>query len=107
MKIITRQDLANIAAKRWNEQYARDWNRSPFKEIGYTLAALVDPTPEKVEEIIGNRSWTTLKCNECNREVETVIEVGEPMDYESQTAHLCTKCITEAYEAISNFLKEK
>ena len=63
MKIITRQHLANTAAKRWNDQYSGSYHAPDKYQKGLALNALVDPTPEKVEEIIGNRSWTRLKCS--------------------------------------------
>lgn len=85
-------------ASRWAAQYANyagDEAYSVHREIGRKLASL-DPetvSAEQVNAIIGNDGWTTLKCNECNASVKTVLEVGEPRDYESRTVRLCAWCV--------------
>lgn len=58
-------------------------------------------TVEEVNKIIGNNSWTRLTCNECGAHVTAVIEVGEPSDYESRTAHLCRPCLERALEFLA------
>ncbi|RLI71039.1 hypothetical protein DRO91_06105, partial [Candidatus Heimdallarchaeota archaeon] len=54
------------------------------------------PSPDKIDETIGNSSWTSVICNECNSGADFVIEVGEEADYDSATARLCKACIEKA-----------
>ena len=103
MKIITRKGLASTAAKRWKDQffhrlntglwYATSWGKSKEQIYNELVALGDDPAADAVDKAIGNDSWTSCKCDECNQEVEWVIRVGEEPDYESNTAHLCGTCI--------------
>lgn len=93
MNLITRRGRARTAAKRWLAQYPDDKVRHP------KLAALGDsPSPDDVDRIIGNGSWTEVpKCNECNRYgLPAVVELGDEPDYESQTAWVCLDCLRNA-----------
>lgn len=36
------------------------------------------------------------KCDECGREVDVVVQLGEPLDYESSTANVCIECLRAA-----------
>lgn len=113
MELKTRQTLANKAAKKWKEQYCDQegrwhpkWARldNPFQS---KYAALLElggtPKPEDVNTIIGNDSWTSLKCDECEAETDTVVIVGQPPDYESSTASICVGCINAAYHLTQEF----
>ena len=53
-------------------------------------------TPEMIEAIIGNGSWTRLTCDECKKDVDAILTVGDAPDYESNTASLCRKCVEKA-----------
>lgn len=64
-------------------------------------------TPEEVNTIIGNNSWTDLRCNECgSSKLPLTVEVGES----SRTASLCLPCLRKALsvaeeaEVCANFL---
>lgn len=98
MHKITKQGLALEAAKRWAAQYGVTegiYDGTSVDEQAEKLFELGDSaTPEKVAQIIGNISWTNLTCNECDSDnQDEVWQVGEPMDYESQTADLCKACV--------------
>lgn len=101
MKVYTRLGEAATAADRWRDQYPqRDreiYGGRIVGEIQDALRALgPSPTPEAVKAVIGN-DWCLLTCNECGRQVDSVIEVGEePADYESSTARLCGECLLKA-----------
>ena len=60
-----------------------------------------------VTAIIGNDSWTSLKCDECGKYVDAVVQVGEEPDYESYSAKLCKPCVykalTLAYDIITDW----
>jgi hypothetical protein len=55
-------------------------------------------TEADVAAAIGNDSWTSNRCDECGRDNEVVVTVGEPPDYESRTASLCPECLAKALQ---------
>lgn len=109
MRVVSRKGLAEIAAKRWkNQYYSRGaWGRGRIMSLGEPeaiyegLVALGDnPDPDDVDRIIGNKSWTYVCCNECNKSCESVIELGQEPDYESSTAHVCKACLKAAVKLL-------
>ena len=107
MNLITKRSLIRAVADRWCEQYFPFNNDAPLfsKRMGFSndltkrqihdaLVSLdkATATEDMVSNIIGNASWTNIKCDECGKDVDAVIVVGEPMDYESHTARLCREC---------------
>ena len=101
MHLITRQDLANRAAQRFEERYGvlGHWTlsngRMPSEILTQLKALGPTPDPDQVDAIIGNTSWTAVpRCDECGATDQPyVAQVGEKPDYESNTAHLCPGCI--------------
>jgi hypothetical protein len=53
-------------------------------------------TPEEIEKIVGNTSWTDISCDECGRNVEVAVTVGEEEDYDTRTARVCLDCLNKA-----------
>lgn len=101
MKLITRQSLADGALARWESQYSGLYAKWPEKKlIADALAGLPSPiNPDAVDEIIGNRSWTMPHdCDECRRNFDYIVEVGQKPDYESNTAYLCRECLGKAFD---------
>lgn len=102
MQLITRKGQAKITAARWKTNYLKngEWRYGPDKErIYHELVALGNnPNPEDVNRVIGNSSWTDVKCDECGKYVEEVVQLGEEPDYESCTANICKSCLTLAME---------
>lgn len=100
MKIITKQGLASGAAERWKGHYqSQIWfnESSDKREIHKALVALGEnPLPCDVDKVIGNNSWTYLSCDECSKEVEVVVQLGEEPNYESATAQICFPCLKKA-----------
>jgi hypothetical protein len=99
MRLITRQSLASQAADSWAEQY-KNWGFGEDKiNIAHQLRALGEnPSPEDVDNVIGNNSWTRTKCHECGAENIDVVEVGEELGYESHTANICRPCLKSALD---------
>jgi hypothetical protein len=97
MIILTRQEQADDAPRRWKEQYGCGrWGQDKV-EIRELLNALPKPVdPNEVDRIIGNTSWTYLACSECRKDAEEVVRVGHEPDYESCTAYLCKACAKKA-----------
>lgn len=112
MKLTTQRDLIRAIATRWRRQYepftyddkplfsVRNGYRQPIpkKAIAEKLDALdkETATPADVAEIIGNESWTRLTCDECGKDTDSVLTVGQEPDYESHTASLCRSCVEQA-----------
>jgi len=111
MKTITQRQLIQNVANKWRDQYEPFKSDSPIfseragiktyktkKQIADELDALdkETATAQDVAAIIGNESWTRLKCDECGNEPEIVVQVGQEPDYESHTASLCVPCLKAA-----------
>ena len=106
MKIITRKQRAKQAVRRWKQTYFRngEWlNCTGSSETIYNNLLMLGNNPEisRVNEIIGNDSWTTLMCNECGKQVSMIIQVGKSENYENNTAFICKKCLIKAYKTMS------
>lgn len=102
MKLITTKGEASKAANHWKRVYFRKgvWEYGTDKEdIYHKLAALGhSPTPEDVDDVIGNNSWTAVFCHECGKSVDEVVQVGQEPDYDSCTANICKPCLIFAME---------
>lgn len=101
MKIITHRLLIQNVARRWRETYFSngEWKYDSGKsDIYKKLATLLKDkaTAKEVNDIIGNESWTRITCNECRKDTDWVMRLGEEPDYESETACLCKSCIQKA-----------
>lgn len=97
MKLITRHDLAKQAANRWSKQYPPD--RWPDKQgiLKKIINLGKSPSPDDVDKVIGNGSWTRITCTECrNENADSVIHLGEEPDYESMTVYICFDCLDKA-----------
>lgn len=98
-RLITSEGLAAGAAASWEDQY-RDYpgpDREEKQAIGRRLRELgPSPSPAEVATVIGNDSWTEIRCDGCGESVGRAVEVGDERDYESATAVLCVACVREA-----------
>lgn len=103
MKYIYKTELAAKAAERWKKQYFDENNKTwrygeDKKEVYNRLIQLgPSPNPQDVNRAIGNDSWTDCKCNECDRDVNCVVQIGDELDCDSQTANVCVNCIKKAF----------
>lgn len=98
MKLMTTRSMIQGVAQAWRFQYERFKCGADKMEIADKLDALDKDTAtsEDVARIIGNDSWTKLRCDECARYVEAVVQVGEEPEIESHTACLCRECFDNA-----------
>jgi hypothetical protein len=99
MVLIEKKQLCKDIAIRWNEQYQYDYKRLPeMKRIYDGLLAMKGrKTPKKIAAIIGNDSWTRIRCHECKKDdVKVAVQLGEEPDYESSTATICVECLRDA-----------
>lgn len=103
MKIISRQNLANTAADRWESQYGgANWKPEHAQTLVQLRVLGKCPDPDEIDEIIGNRAWTSTGCDECGARNVTVVEIGKDMDYNSYTAHVCLACLKKAVELVES-----
>lgn len=97
-QLLTIRSQIRIVAQRWRHQYPHE-----KLDIAAALEALdvETATPDDVAAIIGNRSWTDLRCDECGQhERDAVVQLGETPDYESNTASVCAPCLLAALELL-------
>lgn len=105
MKLITKKSILKGLIKKFQKQYPTNmifFNGSCSDNVIKSLKAEKDLTEEKANEIIGNSSWTQNKCNECNKDVFVVVQLGEEPDYESSTVNICLNCLNKAVTLIKN-----
>lgn len=108
MRIVTQRDLIRGVAAKWRGQYqyaienpekdAR-WHTGETKASIWAALKALDletATADDVRRIIGNDSWTSLRCDECGTETEQVLMFGTS-GYESSTHSLCAKCVHAAF----------
>lgn len=89
-------------AERWSRQYGDDWRsvvgidgRESSKEIYELLCGLgSDPDMDKVDRIIGNKSWTRVTCASCGDAVDRAAEFGY------DTVKVCADCMRAALRAM-------
>ncbi len=100
MRAICKSDLVRGVVNSWKRQYCPDgeWIRGPDKQEIYVKLAEKgeDISEQDITSIIGNSSWTRTICDNCCKDVQAVIEIGEEPDYESSTAYVCEECLIEA-----------
>lgn len=73
------------------------------REMRYQDFLRVYKTPEAVERIFNNPKNYCNKqeeCDECGSLEDTVIQLGNEPDYDSQTAQICINCLEKALKLI-------
>lgn len=101
MEIVRDTELAASAAKRWKKQYFYDgeWCNSRtknYKEIYNNLRDFGShPTPGEVEKIIGNNSWTEVRCYVCDGILQKAIRFHKPEE-DSRVWSVCLECLEKA-----------
>lgn len=105
MKIITKESKIASVADRWKKQYSHGdkWDTylhsrgRTAREIWKQLKSLRPGSSEDdIQEIIGNRSWTSIECDECGMECDLVVRLGRDLDYAEHTAEICIPCLERA-----------
>jgi hypothetical protein len=103
MQVITRQTQANGVVERWAHQYPVSANYGNDKQkILRELKELGDvPSPDAVNTVIGNESWTKTECNQCGAVNALVVRVGQEPNHDSYTASLCKACLEKALALVN------
>jgi len=105
MKLITKEMLIKDVAESWKRSYLRngEWYETISGDTEIVYRKLLKATTEQeVVGAIGNKSWTSLYCNDCEKEVNAVVQLGEGPDYESHTAYICFDCLEKALKLKGN-----
>lgn len=108
MELITEQLKIKTVAERWRDQYldksSRKWKPCKNTTGEFIYQKLLElpesVTVEDVVKIIGNNSWTVIRCHECKQEVKAAIWLGEALGWESNSALICLECLQKAIELL-------
>ena len=99
MEIITKKELIASVAERWRYQYPKNACTEKMETIYQKLIRLpLGATENDVTNIIGNGSWTRNKCDECQKENEVIVRIGEEPDDDFSYAYICAACLQTALE---------
>jgi len=97
IKTMTANEAAASAASRWKAQYCKRgnaWRETCSGDTHEVYVKLIGlgptPTPEEVNEVIGNDTWTAVICDECGQCVEAALFFGQRQD-----VLVCGHCVRE------------
>lgn len=102
MKLILREVKKKKVAAEWRSSYRQSdgvWNsalsgQKPRLQVYEELIALgKDPDADRIDEIIGNPSWTHSICTNCETLADNVVVIDE--------VQLCEDCINLAKRMIA------
>lgn len=96
MHILTKQSKIKNVAKNWKSQYFKNGTWKPCKDgsdviYGRLLELKDSATEEDIASIIGNHSWTSIRCDDYGEDSEIVVVFDE--DY------ICPQCLRAALAA--------
>jgi hypothetical protein len=110
MKVRTIRGVIRDVAKAWDRQYP-DGRTAEKQAISGRLHALdkEKATPADIATIIGNASWTEMKCAECAKDVPLVVIIEERRwltegEEPTRTIPVCPSCLRRALRLVE---KEK
>ncbi|WP_372570405.1 hypothetical protein [Ruegeria jejuensis] len=99
-EIVTRKGKALGAPKRWAQRYAGyqgsgsdEKQRITEKLNGLTLE---ERTPERIDQIIGNDTWTRVSCDLCDDSVERAAALSDGIN----DLLVCESCLRAAEIAL-------
>jgi transcription elongation factor Elf1 len=101
--IIRKSDIVREAPARWEQQYSHGNYGADKHEKTALLRSLPEGfTAEQVNEVIGNSSWTSNKCDECGQDHNFLVRIGEEPDYDARWVDVCLECIGNAVKALGS-----
>lgn len=92
MQLVTARGLIRGVYAAWTRQYKAD-----RQDVAERLLSIdfETATADDIEAIIGNRSWTNIRCNECGKEeLEAAVHFDDDDEY--SYIRLCRDCIDDA-----------
>lgn len=99
-RIIDLQDHINNVGIRFKIQYKNDKEKI---KIGEQIDLMPNPkSKEEIDKLIGNSSWTTIRCYVCEESVNKLVGIYSKSfeEFDNNCIHICKKCINKAKKLI-------
>lgn len=98
MKVLTKRELINNVAVAFENQFGAHPKNLRWQKTRDQLRALKlsKASAKDVERIIGNRSWTEMRCVECGKECNEAMQLGS----ENSPTFVCIKCLEHAHSEL-------
>jgi len=92
MQIITKREKIRSVLNRWLKQYPEQnqITTTKLRELDLNNCSADD-----IANIIGNSSWTSLYCNECEKDVDIIMGLGKDDD-KDPSVYVCECCLAGA-----------
>ena len=111
ISVLTKREAIKDSRPRWKRQYADypddrkvGWANKTAGEIRSDLDALDLETcgSDDIDAAMGTTGWAVIDCDECGQEKETLVRIGDELEYDARWQDLCEDCLALAtYRAIS------
>lgn len=100
MYILTKKEMIEAVAERWKHQYFMRgvWGKCKGgSESIYNQLKLLGSgaTEDEIAAIIGNRSWTENKCDDCGNDADITAVLAENSE---SSVQICLDCLHLAIE---------
>ena len=104
MKLVTKRTLIEGLVTAWERQFGRDPEKPRCKTILTALRSLDlgRATEFQVARIIGNGSWTRLRCIECGQDCAEAFHFGDSTEALDPPVYVCRDCLQTA---VSEYLE--
>lgn len=102
LKLITKQSKVKPAIERFLKVYPQ--YHKQFGDTGYwskdrfDAISTLNPdtaTPADIERTM-NSSWSENRCDECQEDFDTLVQIGQEPDYDARWLCLCEGCLMSA-----------
>jgi len=95
MKWLTKRARIEGILEAWEGQFGSSPEKPSWRRVHDHLKQwdLSQVSEEDIIDLIGNESWTRLRCSECNSDVETALQVGSESDATRPCAFICPTCL--------------
>lgn len=104
MRVVTKRELIKGVRNSWREQYQREicdltnprhHDRAAVDDALFRLDT--DTCSEAdVDAVIGVKGWVRNECDECHRDMDTLVRIGPEPDFDVRYLDLCADCISAA-----------
>jgi hypothetical protein len=110
-RVITKRDVIRGVRARWNEQYARYRDDETLNPVGGRVAVgtvrarlaaldLETCTGADIDAAIGAPRWAENRCDECDKDVDRLVRIGDEPDYDARWRDVCPDCIDAMRRAL-------
>jgi len=102
MIVITIDEVIALVPSRWQKTYSqgRFANDRSLQDKMQKLLELNHPTKDEIDRIIGNDSWTALKCTVCGEQKTKLVSVETKAHSEYGPDYICRECLSYALTRI-------